>query len=209
MSKSPIHARMTDIGSLLNDLFQPLGLAGGLLALFLVLYINSVAIPTLPEVFLVIIFTTGYGIDPLLLAVLILIVATLSEALGLMTLYFLAKRIQLPPRIERIFDSYRNFLFVHDERMILVNRVAPLIWFLGMFVAFAHWDLRLSLKYQAIGGLVRYGVILALGGLFLMVTKQGTATLATLVIVLIALAVSFLVALLNRRKLEKRERVSP
>lgn len=193
---------MADIGSMLNDLFQPLGLAGGLLALFLVLYINSVAIPTLPEVFLVVIFTTGYGIDPFLLAALILIVATISEAVGLMTLYYLARRIQLPPKIERVFNGYRNLLFVHDERMILVNRVAPLIWFLGMFVAFAHWDLRLSLKYQAIGGVVRYGFILALGGLFLTFTEQGTATFATIVIVLIALAVSFLVALLNRKKLE-------
>ncbi len=91
---------MADIGSMLNDLFRPLGLAGGLLALFLILYINSVAVPTLPEVFLVIIFTTGYGIDPLLLAILILIVATISEALGLLTLYSLAKRIRLPTRIE-------------------------------------------------------------------------------------------------------------
>jgi hypothetical protein len=199
---------MADIGSMLNDLFQPLGLVGGLLALFLVLYINSVAIPTLPEVFLVIIFTTGYGIDPLLLAILILIVATLSEAVGLMTLYYLAKRIRLPPRIEKVFNSYRNFLFVHDERMILVNRVAPLIWFLGMFVAFAHWDLRLSLKYQAIGGLVRYGFILALSGLFLTYTRQGTATFATLVIVLVVLALSFLVALFRRKKLEKQDYVS-
>jgi hypothetical protein len=198
---------VTDIGTMLNDLFQPLGLAGGLLALFLILYINSVAIPTLPEVFLVIIFTTGYGIDPLLLAILILIVATLSEAAGMLTLYSVAKRIRLPTRIDKIFNSYRNFLFVHDERMILVNRVAPLIWFLGMFVAFAHWDLRLSLKYQAIGGLVRYGVILALSGLFLTFTRQGTATLATLVIVLIALGASFLLALLKRMKFEKQNRV--
>ncbi len=91
--------------------------------------------------------------------------------------------------------------------MILVNRVAPLIWFLGMFVAFAHWDLRLSLKYQAIGGIVRYGFILALSGLFLTFTQQGTATLATLVIVLIVLAISFVVALLRRMRFEKKGQV--
>jgi hypothetical protein len=182
---------------------------GGLLALFLVLYINSVAVPTLPEVFLVIIFTTGYGIDPLLLAILILIVATLSEAAGLLTLYYLTKRIRLPPKIDKIFSGYRNFLLVHDERMILVNRVAPLIWLLGAFVAFAHWDLRLSLKYQAIGGLAKYGFILILGELFLTFTRQGTATLATLLIVLIALTLSFFVALYKRQKREKQDEVRP
>ncbi len=52
---------MADIGTIVNGLFQPLGLAGGLAGLFILFYINAVAVPTLPEVFLVLVFATGYG----------------------------------------------------------------------------------------------------------------------------------------------------
>lgn len=200
---------MADLGTLLNELFQPMGLGGMLLALFLLFYINALAIPTIPEVFLVIAFTTGWGIDPAVMAALILVVATLSEAAGLLTLYLLVKKIKVPRTIERAFERYRNFLLVSDERMILVNRVAPLLFFLGAFVALAHWDLKKSLLYQAAGGIVKYGLILALGELFLSYTEQGTATLVTIAVVLVVLAASFLASVLRRKSVEERKEGRP
>lgn len=200
---------MADIGTMVNGLFLPLGLVGGLLGLFILFYLNALAVPTLPELFLVLIFTTQYGIDPLTLAILILIVATIGEAAGLLTLYALVKRVRVPQRWQRAFDRYQNFLLVHDERMILVNRVAPLLWFLGAFVALAHWDLRLSLTYQALGGLIKYGFILVLGGLFLTYTQQGTALWATLIIVAIMLALSFLISFRRRRGSKDRQADRP
>lgn len=196
---------MADPGMLLNELFQPLGLGGMLLAMFLLFYINALAVPTLPEVLLVIAYVTGYGLDPAALALVVLAVATLSEAAGLLTLYFLVKKVRVPRFIERGFERYRNFLFLRDERMILVNRAAPLLFFLGAFVALAHWDLKRSLLYQAVGGIAKYGLIIALGELFLAYTAQGTATLVTLGVVLVALAVSFLASVLRRKRVEERE----
>jgi hypothetical protein len=200
---------MADLGILLNELFQPLGLGGMLLAMFILFYINALAVPVLPEVFLVVAFTTGYGVDPLVLAALILVVATLSEAAGLLSLYLLVKRIRVPRMIETAFERYRDFLVLRDERMILLGRAAPLLFFLGAFVALAHWDLRRSLLYQALGGIVKYGLIMALGGVFLAYTEQGTATLITLAIVIVVLVVSFLASVLRRRALEKRREGRP
>ncbi len=142
----------------------------------------------------------------MMLAALILIVATISEAAGLLTLYLLVERVRVPPAVQRAFDRYRNFLLVPDERMILVNRVAPLVWFLGAFVALAHWDLRRSLSYQALGGVVKYGFVLALGELFLAYTEQGTALWATLILVASMLTLSFLISLQRRKRSEGQRR---
>lgn len=200
---------MADLGTLLTNLFQPLGLGGMLLALFVLFYVNALAVPTLPEVFLVIAYTAGWGVDSISLAVLILIVATASEAAGLLTLYLVVKRIKVPWMIQRAFDRYRNFLILNDERMILVNRVAPLLFFLGAFVALAKWNLRLSLVYQALGGLIKYGLIMALGELFLSYTEQGTATTVTLAIVFLTLAISFLASTLRKKNIEERRESRP
>ncbi|WP_019176277.1 hypothetical protein [Methanomassiliicoccus luminyensis] len=200
---------MADLGTILIELFQPLGVGGMLLALFVVLYVNALGVPTLPEVFLVIAYTTGYGIDPVTLAVLMLTVATISEAAGLLTLYLLVKRVRVPRVIERAFDKYHNFLLLRDERMILLGRIAPLLFFIGAFVALAKWDLKRSLIYQAVGGLAKYGLILALGELFLQYTEQGTATTVTLAIVVVVLAVSFLASVLRRRNMEEHEEGRP
>ena len=109
---------MTDIGSALIGMFQPLGLLGGSLGLLILLYINAVAFPTLPEVFIVIIFSTGYGVDPFVLAAIILAVALISETVGLLSQYLLVKRFGVPRSIEKMFKRYQNFLLVRDEHMI-------------------------------------------------------------------------------------------
>lgn len=200
---------MTDIGTLFTELFSPLGLWGGLLCIFLLFYIDAIIFPTLPELFTVAIFASGasYGVDPYLFAVAILFTLVVAEIAGAMSLYLVVKRAHVPARIQKMVKKYQGFLFCPDERMILVNRVAPILPFLGAFIAFAGWELRRSLLYLVVGGVAKYGTILALSGLFFAYfSDKSTATTVTIVMVLTIIVLSMVVSYYRKRRMEDANR---
>lgn len=193
---------MADIGQSILDLFAGLGLVGWLLAIFLIFYIDAILFPTLPELFVIIIFFAGQGTIPdLEFAVLILITIAIAETMGVLTLYSLVSRIRIPPRMEKAIHKYRDFLLVRDERMILINRIAPILPFLGAFVAICKWNLRKTLTYTVIGGTIKYGLIIAMAGSLVYYFEAGIARTVTVVIVLIIIVVSFILSYYRKKKL--------
>lgn len=193
---------MSDIGQSIVDLFSGMGLAGWLLSIFLIFYIDAILFPTLPELFVIIIFFAGQGTIPdWQYAMLILITIALAEVAGVLTLYYIVSRIRVPGRIERIIHRYRDFLVVRDERMILVNRIAPILPFLGAFVAICRWSLRKTIIYTVIGGTIKYGFILAMASYLVAYYETGVARTATLVLVLVIIALSFALSYYRRKKM--------
>ena len=108
--------------------------SGGLICIFLLFYIDAI------------IFPDGAGtvhgrhlrlpdpdIDTLAFGLLILVTIAISEILGFCTLYYIVKKVRVPKLIQRGVDKFQAFLIYPDERMILVNRVAPIVPFLGAF----------------------------------------------------------------------------
>lgn len=194
---------MTDVGTMIYELFQPLGLWGGLLCIFILFYVDAILFPTVPELFTVIIFTSvpvTPGPSLLLYAGGVLVTIVVAEIAGVLTLYLIVMQAKLPDRICNVVRRYQAFLFCRDERMILVNRIAPVVPFLGAFIALTNWRLRRSLLFVIIGGVVKYGIILALSGLFVVYFSQGTARLATLVMVLVIIALSVVVSYYRKRR---------
>ena len=170
------------IGYLIAELFGPLGAVGGVLCIFLLFFIDAVMFPTLPELFTVLVFVQGYGLEPIVLGALLL---------------------RVPARLQKVITSYRDFLVCQDEKMILVNRIAPVLPFMGAFVALCHWDLRRSIIYLLIGGITKYGLILLLSGFFLAYMEKGTATTVTIIMVLVVIALSFVATVIRKRRLKK------
>jgi hypothetical protein len=200
---------MTDIGTFFIELFSPLGLWGGLLCIFLLFYIDAIIFPTIPELFTVVIFASGaiYGVDPLLFAVAILGTIVVAELAGAMTLFMVVRKARVPTRIQNVVKKYQGFLLCPDERMILVNRIAPILPFLGAFIAFAGWELRRSLIYLVVGGVVKYGIILALSGLFFaFFSDRGTAATVTIIMVLTTIGLSMIVSYYRKRRMENAHR---
>ncbi len=194
---------MTDIGAMVYDVFQPLGLWGGLLCIFILFYVDAILFPTVPELFTVIIFTTvplAPGPSLMMYGAGVLATIVVAEISGVMTLYLVVKRARLPDRICTAVQRYQAFLFCRDERMILVNRIAPVVPFLGAFIAITHWDLRRSLIYVVLGGVIKYGIILALSSLFVVYFSQGVARIATVVMVLVIIALSVVVSYFRKRR---------
>ncbi|WP_019177296.1 hypothetical protein [Methanomassiliicoccus luminyensis] len=198
----------SSFGDLISELFKPLGLWGALICIFILFYVDSILFPTLPELFTVIIFNSGIqtGADQFLFGVGMLATIVIAEVLGVLTLYSVVKFVRLSGRIERAVRKFRDFLVVPDERMILVNRVAPILPFLGAFVALCGWNLRKSLTYVMIGGSCKYGVILVLSGLFFIYLSNDIAWLVTLTMIVAVIALSMVATYIRKKRMDNAYR---
>ena len=193
---------MVDVGQSIVDLFIGLGLYGLLLAVFFIFYIDAILFPTLPELFVIIIFLAGQEyVSGVVFAILILITIAAAEVSGILTLYSVVIRVKLPKRMERAVRKYRDFLMVSDERMILVNRIAPILPFLGAFAAICKWSLRKTIIYTVIGGTIKYGLILAMAGYLFYYFEAGVARTVTLLMVVLIIGISFGLSYYRRKKM--------
>lgn len=205
---------MSDVGSALWGLFGPLGPWGGLIFIFLLFYIDAILIPTLPELFVVLVFVAQDHIASdwmLAYGVLMLLTIMLAEVVGVMSLYLIIKRAKLGSyreKVSRAVERYRRFLLVQDERMILLNRIAPILPFLGGFIALSSWNLRRSIIYVMIGGALKYGIILIMSGFFLAYFSQSTAQTVTMAMIIGILVASFIASTIRKRKVENANRTA-
>lgn len=175
-----------------------LPVVAGLLAwVFILFYIDSIIFPTLPEFFTVVIFIANPTVT---FAVEILCTIVLAEFLGFNTLYFIVKRVRVPKVIERAAKKYCQFLLVSDEKIILVNRIAPVVPFVGAFAALQNWKWTRCVLYNLIGGVLKYGAILAMSNIFFAYLSSGTAQLVTIALVLAVIAISFVWSFFRRKK---------
>jgi len=201
---------MTSLGQWIADLFAPYGLAGWLLAIFILFYIDAILFPTLPELFVVLFYIGGSGeVANWEYIILILVTIALAEVAGLTTLYLIVKRIRVPRRIQSVVQKYKNFLLCRDEKMILVNRVAPVLPFIGAFVALCGWSYRKSILYTVIGGTIKYGLILIASTFFLTYFSSGTAQIVTLSMIAVIIAISFVLSIRRRKKMESENETCP
>lgn len=192
---------MLSIGETFFDIFSPMGLLGWVICVFFLFYIDAIIFPTLPELFVVLFFMAGYGTVPdIALWSVFVITIALAEIAGLTTLYLVVRRLTVPPKITNAVERYRRFLLCTDERMILLNRVAPILPFTGAFVAICNWSYKRSIFYLVLGGTLKYGLILAASSYFFLYFEKGTATDVTLVMVIVILVISLIASTYRKRK---------
>src|SRR2546426_2557226 len=148
-----------------------MGVAGALAAMYLIFVVDATVIPTLPEVFVVGFFYLHgqFGLPPFVWAVGLLAMAVAGEATGNSLLYWFVNRAlvrtgRMPPRIEKLMARWMKFLIIHDERIILLNRVFPVVPFVGAFMAALKWNYPRSLAFIIIGGGAQYSALLLLLG---------------------------------------------
>ena len=189
---------MIDIGGWMMDVFGPQGAIGIALVIFLIFYIDAVFFPTLPEIF----FIIGYMYEPTLgWGITILVIASLAEAAGLTTLYLIVEKIGVPERIKGIADKYADFLIVSDEKMLLVNRLAPMLPFAGAFVSLIHsWTLKRALFYNFIGCYIKSGIILLFAEFFYSYFGSQEAQWYTILFVVIVMVLSIIASIYKKRK---------
>ncbi|MCL2148204.1 MAG: hypothetical protein FWH47_02580 [Methanomassiliicoccaceae archaeon] len=188
---------MFNIGDWLYGFFGESGGPALVLCIFLIFLADALFFPTLPEFF----YVSAFFYDPSLPFGLCLLAAAIAaETLGLVVLYLVMGRVRVPKRIDTVVKKYIGFLVLGDERLLLLNRIAPMIPFSGAVVRIAGWDIKKSVFYVVVGCVLKYGVILLMSGFFQSYYGSGDAQTFTLIFIVAVIVVSFLLSVVVKRK---------
>jgi hypothetical protein len=183
-------------GDPIIDFFSSFGLLGMVLTLYILSILDSVALPTLPDIFAIFIFLGDVSWD---WGLIVLAVAILGDITGDSLLYVFVKKVKVPGKVEKFSKKYVEFLVVSDERLILLNRIAPVMPFTGAFIAMLEWNYRKSMFYIFIGGIAKYGGLFILVGMFNVMWTEGTAQFVSIIMVLATVAISLAASYLYRK----------
>ena len=191
----------TNIGQIIYDLFGDNGDLGVLLCIFLIFLLDALLVPTLPELFFILGFMAGAEHNtPIVFGCELLLVAILAELVGILSLYYVVKHIRIPKKIEKLVDTYTKFLVMGDERLLLLNRIAPMIPFAGAFIAIAKWDLKKSMFYIVLGCILKYGIIMLLSNMFLDFFNSDQAQLFMIIMIVVVIAVSMIMSFVIKKR---------
>jgi membrane protein YqaA with SNARE-associated domain len=187
------------LGESILDFFSGLGTGGMIIALLVIFIVDATIFPALPELFAVIIFLSA-PVLTLEWAIVVIAIALIGEVVGNSILYALARKLKLPRFIEKVMNKYVNFLIIKDEKIILMNRVAPVTPFVGAFMAACNWSYRKSMVYMVLGGAIKYSFLLALVGAFNVMWTRDMATIVTIIMIIIMISISAIASFYYRKK---------
>jgi len=190
------------IGEDIISLFASLGEVGMLLSLFVIIMIDGVLFPTLPEVWIVFIF--GAQADLFSWGIVIILIASLSSLAGIFTLYGAVKMAGMPKWIQKRMRQYTQFLIIKDERLLLLNRIAPLVPYTGAFMAVCNWHPRKSAIYVMIGALAKFSVVVIISWLSFDNLRKEVAPWVSLGMVAIILLASLVLSVIYKKKIGMR-----
>ena len=190
------------LGEDIISLFSSLGDVGMLLALVTIILIDGTGFPTLPEIWMVFIF--GANPDSFTWGFMVVVVSSLASLGGNFILYSLVKAARLPNWISRRMKQYTDFLIVKDERLLLLNRLAPVVPYTGAFMAVCNWDIRKCALYLIVGALAKSSVVVFLSWLSYDNLRQDVAPWAALAAVAVVIVASIAASLIYKRRLRLR-----
>ncbi len=189
------------LGDIITEAFLFMGPAGVIVALYFIFLIDGMIFPMLPEFFVLIFYledpTWSWGI-------LLVLTATVGATSGNALLYFIVSRIGMPKFIGKHMKAYTDMLFCSDEKLILVNRIAPVVPFVGAFISVCGWNVKKSLSYVAIGGFLKYLVLVSLANTFYELYDSGTARKATLILVIAIVIISLIASQIQKRRMQAK-----
>ncbi len=148
---------LTDIGQTIFDVFRGLGDLGMFIAIAIVIWLDGAIIPTIPEAWLVFIWNAhpdpsfNFGLT-------LVLVSTVASVAGTLSLYSVVRLTGLPKRIQKAMSGYTNWLIVNDERLLVLNRFAPLIPYTGAFIAANDWNIRKATVYLVGSAALKFSV---------------------------------------------------
>lgn len=186
-----------DIGGWMRDIFGPDEM-GILLLILLIFLLDAVFFPTLPELF----FVMGFMAHPtLMFGGELLLAALVGEIIGITSLYYAVEKIGVPAKIKKVADRYINFLVVSDERILLVNRIAPCVPFVGAFISIIEsWRMSRAMAYVVSGCIIKYGAIMLMSSFFYEYFSSEAAGLYTVLFVIAVIIISIVFAFVRKKR---------
>lgn len=136
------------------------------------------------------------------------VVATLAGLAGNLTLYSLVKIAKLPNWMQRKMRQYTQFLIVKDERLLILNRFAPIVPYTGAFVAACGWNLRKSVVYLLVSGLAKSSVIVIISWLSFDNLREEVAFWVAIGVVAVMVSASIISSLIYRHRARIRGEIT-
>lgn len=189
------------LGESIFTFFEGIGALGLIIAFSIISFLDGLAIPTIPEVWLLLIAMTDVAVPQVTWAVLLVVIGTFSALAAQILLFLLVRRFKLPRRIEKIMNRYTKFLIISDEKLAFVNWLAPVIPFTGAFIATCNWKPRLAFTYSFFGGITKMSIIVLLASAFPLLVDADIAANASLALVIAVLGVSLIITYIRRRSI--------
>jgi hypothetical protein len=195
------------IGDLIRDFIHDV--TGGniyliLIGTFLIFYLDSMVITILPELLILFFYDNPVpGISPITWLILLMLIASTGDVSGNFTVYLLFRKWGwFHKRVSEKLRKYVGLLVLKDEKLILLNRVAPALPMCGVFMAACNWNVKKSLFYIFIGGAVKYTIILSFFEFFAwLYHERDTAFYITFISVVVFLVISFFLGKYERTRL--------
>lgn len=191
------------LGDQILQFFEGFGREGMLLALFFIFITDSTLFPMVPEFFLLVIYATNpvtsWGVT-------VVAIAAAAIMCGNTLLYLIVKKTGVPRFVERAMKAYSSIMIAKDEKMLLVNRIAPVLPYTGAFIAINRWDYKKSMIYIVFGGVAKFSVLVLLSGAFYIWFSRGFAQTATFMLILITIVVGVILSYMRKRSIEKKRR---
>lgn len=187
------------LGDAIISFFAGFGTGGMLLALFLIFIIDSMLFPMVPEFFLLVIYSTNPSAE---WGIILIATAAFSIFIGNSLLYFIVKKLGMPHFIRRLMRGYSEMMVTQDEKMLLINRIAPVLPYTGAFIAVNEWSYRKSIFYIVIGGVAKFSVLIALSATFYRLFERGIAQKATFILIVVTIAVGMILSYMRKRKID-------
>ena len=187
---------MLDLGQVIYGIFGN-SEGGVVFCIFLIFLLDALLFPTLPELF----FALGCMYrSTLSFSIELLLAAALAEQIGIFSLYFVVKKVRIPSKVQRVADRYTRFLVVSDEKLLLLNRVAPMLPFAGAFISILKWNPVKCSAYIFLGCMLKFGLIAALASVFYGYFSSDVASMVTLALIIIIIAVSMAMSTIMKKK---------
>ena len=186
------------IGEDIINMFASLGDAGMLIAIAVIIWIDGTAFPTLPEAWMVFIF--GTHATSFWWGAAVVLVASVASLAGNFTLYLLVKTARLPKRVEKAMKAYTNWLILKDERLLILNRFAPLIPYTGAFIAVCNWNLKKCAVYILTSAIAKFSFYIVIFWLSFETLKDEVAPWVSLALVAIVIVASIVASVIYKKK---------
>lgn len=182
---------------IINSVWSLGGIEWLVLVLFAIFFIDAI-IPLLPEMFALLAFLSHPTVA---MGCLIIVVAALGDVLGNLSLFHLLRAFGIPQFLKNWITRYTDFLVIKGEKIVLFNRLVPLVPIVGPFIIACGWDLRKTLGYIALGGGIKNTLFFVLAGVFHFMFDQSFARFVSLVTFAVVMMTSFFVAKQRRTSL--------
>lgn len=185
--------------------FRTLGPIGLIMSFSIIVYLDGLSIPTLPEAWLVFIVASNATPHWIMFGLALIFVGIVCTVGAQYTLFSILKKTGMPKFIKKIMKKYTDILIVSSEKLVFFNWLVPVLPVTGAFIAAKkEWNPKLAFAYSFLGGAIKMPLLVCIAFAFPLVMSSSEFGNAILAFVLIVVLASLCITFFGKRKMKEK-----